>query len=159
MLTGLGWLVFRRKSIFSPGIESPGGAQEIAVEPGPPAPASNSRPEQTDCVLEITGRLPDGTPFNRSCDVNGAAINVVIGRARADISIDSADVHREHARLSGSADMLTISDLGSARGTWINRVPCLKGEIMFIGAGDTIFLGEVSFQAVVRPRQDRCGNN
>lgn len=159
VLTGMAWRVFRRRKISSPGSESPGSARATAAEPGPTAPGSNSRPEQTDCVLEISGRLPDGAPFISSCDVNGAAINVVIGRGRADISIDSKDVHREHARLSGSAEMLTISDLGSARGTWINRVPCLKGEIMFIGADDTIFLGDVSFQVVVRPRQDHGGNN
>jgi hypothetical protein len=124
-------------------------AQQIpAAAPGPPDVAS-----QADCVVEISGRLPDGTPFLGSCDVNGAAINLVIGRGRADIVIDSADVHREHARLSGSADMLTISDLGSSRGTWINRVPCLRGEIMYIGSEDTIFLGDVSFQVSVRTRQ------
>jgi hypothetical protein len=59
--------------------------------------------------------------------------------------------------------MLTISDLGSSRGTWINRVPCLNREIMFIAAEDTIFLGDVSFQVTVRPGQPRnndpCGHS
>ncbi len=115
---------------------------------------SDAGAEPSDCVVEIRGRLPNGTPFTGSCEANGAAINVVIGRGgRTDINIDSQDVHREHVRLSGSADALTISDLGSARGTWVNRVPCLKGEIMFIAAEDTIFLGDVSFQVAVRPRQ------
>jgi pSer/pThr/pTyr-binding forkhead associated (FHA) protein len=103
-------------------------------------------------VLEISGRLPNGTPFSRSCEVSAAAINAVIGRGPVDLVIDSQGVHREHASLGGSADLMTITDLGSPHGTWINRVPCLKGEIMFIGPEDMIFLGDVSFRILVRPR-------
>lgn len=106
-----------------------------------------------DCVLEITGRMSNGSPFTQACEVSAAAVNAVIGRGAVDLVIDSQAVHREHARVGGSADLLTISDLGSPRGTWINRVPCLRGEIMFITPEDTIFLGDVSFQVALRPRQ------
>jgi pSer/pThr/pTyr-binding forkhead associated (FHA) protein len=97
--------------------------------------------------------MSNGSPFTQRCEVSAAAVNAVIGRGPVDLIIDSQAVHREHARLGGSADLLTISDLGSPRGTWINRVPCLKGEIMFITPEDTIFLGDVSFQVALRPRQ------
>jgi hypothetical protein len=158
ILTGVFGLHYRRRAI-STRRDAPAGSagmsagQPQAQQSPAAAPGSPDAASQADCVVEISGRLSDGTPFLGSCDVNGAAINLVIGRGRADIVIDSADVHREHARLSGSADMLTISDLGSSRGTWINRVPCLRGEIMYIGSEDTIFLGDVSFQVSVRTRQ------
>jgi hypothetical protein len=115
-------------------------------------PAVASIPEPANCVLEINGNLPNGAAFQASCNVRSAAVDAVIGRGDSDIAIDSPDVQREHARVGGSVGMLTITDLGSTRGTWINRVPCLKGEIMFIGPEDMIFLGDVSFRVLVRPR-------
>ena len=115
-------------------------------------PAAESAAEPSDCILEIIGNLPNGTPFQAGCNVRSAAVDAVIGRSGGDISIDSQDVQRAHARISGRAGMLTITDLGSTRGTWINRVPCLKGEIMFIGPDDMIFLGDVSFRIAVRPQ-------
>jgi FHA domain len=115
-------------------------------------PAVETVPEPSDCVLEINGNLPNGKPFQASCNVRSAAVDAVIGRGGGDITIDSQDVQRAHARIGGSVGMLTITDLGSSRGTWINRVPCLKGEIMFIGPDDLIFLGDVSFRIMVQPR-------
>ncbi len=160
ILAGLFGLLYRWRVVSARRGELPGSGRMMAgkleAEQSPAAvQGADIGASQADCVLEISGHLPNGTPFTSSCEVNGAAINLVIGRGRVDIVIDSADVHREHARLSGSADMLTISDLGSSRGTWINRVPCLRGEIMFIGIEDTIFLGDVSFQVTVRPSQPR----
>jgi hypothetical protein len=152
LLAGLTWLLYIRRAPSVNRGDPAHISDEVAARPGPPAAGPKDPQRQTDCIVEVSGRLPDGSPFISSCDVNGAAINLVIGRGRADINIDSEHVHREHARLSGSADALTISDLGSARGTWINRVPCMRGEIMFIGADDTIFLGDVSFQVSVRKR-------
>jgi len=96
--------------------------------------------------------LPNGAAFQASCNVRSAAVDAVIGRGDSDIVIDSPDVQLAHARIGGSVAMLTITDLGSTRGTWINRVPCLKGEIMFICPEDMIFLGDVSFRILVRPR-------
>jgi pSer/pThr/pTyr-binding forkhead associated (FHA) protein len=113
-------------------------------------PVAQSAAEPTDCVLEINGNLPNGAPFQASCNVRSAAVGAVIGRSGGDISIDSQEVQRAHARIGGRAGMLTITDLGSTRGTWINRVPCLKGEIMFIGPDDMVFLGDVSFRIAVR---------
>jgi len=158
VLASLVWW-FVRKRFVKPFRGSPLPQSLVAsAKSGPPreqAGHTGGAREKTDCVLEISGRLPDGTPFVRACDVNGAAIDVVIGRGQADIAIESEDVHREHVRLSGTRDALTISDLGSSRGTWINRVPCMKGEIMFTGAEDTIFLGDVSFQVKVRQKDGR----
>jgi len=158
LLAGPIWFFLRRRvnsrnrKLLLPGGDMSARKHEITASLAS-GPESGEGAEQTDSVLEISGRLSDGAPFLSSCRVNSAAIDVVIGRGGADIVIDSQDVQRQHARLSGSNEMLTISDLGSSRGTWINRVPCLKGEIMFVAAEDTIFLGDVSIQVRIRPVQ------
>ena len=158
VLASLAWLLVRQRFATSSRGASPSAtpvAIAATVSSGSPAGHIDRNREHTDCTVEISGRLPDGTPFVRTCDANGAAIDVVIGRGQTDITIECEDVHREHVRLSGSKDMLTISDLGSSRGTWINRIPCMRGEIMFIGAEDTVFLGDVSFQVRVRQKPGR----
>ena len=58
-------------------------------------------------------------------------------------------VSRRHARLNGSSDSLTLTDLGSSNGTAINGVPCLEGEIMYLEAGDTVILGDARFNVAV----------
>lgn len=149
LLAGVGIVRYRRSRA-----RSGAGAGHPPVTPlqhvTGAVPVNGSPPDPPpDCLLEIHGRMPDGSAFTRSCKVHAAAVHVVIGRSSGDILIDSAEVHREHAVLAGSADQLTVSDLGSTSGTWINRVPCLKGEIMFIDPEDTLFVGDVSFQVSV----------
>lgn len=100
--------------------------------------------------LEIRGQLPGGAGFRRRCPVNPAAIDVVIGSGAADIRIDVPGIAREHVRLGGSAGALTLADLG-AGGTWINRVPCSLGEVMFLADGDTVVLGETGFRVELVP--------
>jgi pSer/pThr/pTyr-binding forkhead associated (FHA) protein len=104
-----------------------------------------------DSRLAVRGVLPSGEHFEKSCAVSQHAVNVVIGRSNADISIDSPAISRLHAGLNGAGDMLTLSDLGSSNGTSINGVPCLEGETMYIGPGDTIVLGDVRISVELRP--------
>jgi len=152
----LGWLWMRKRSavkVEEASIIAPHdrrGSVEVAwtgrhnQPAGPGAATSDSR-------LEITGKLADGTDFTAGCLVNGAAFSVIVGRGRVDIVIDHASIHREQLTLSGSRDHMTVSDLGSASGTWVNRVPCLPGEIFFVGEEDTVFAGDVSFMITVKP--------
>ena len=125
--------------------------QQVVMPSARPAdtPAAQKLDSRADSIVKIIGNLPNGKPFQASGGVTAAAVNIVIGRESADIVIDSSELDRQHIRLGGSGDMLTISDLGSSRGTWINAVPCLKGEIMYITPGDTIYLGNVSFTIAV----------
>jgi pSer/pThr/pTyr-binding forkhead associated (FHA) protein len=95
--------------------------------------------------------MADGSEFEASCRVSKQAINLVIGRSHADLMIDSPAVSRHHASLNGTAESLTISDLGSSNGTSINGVPCLEGETMFISEGDSIILGNVRFSYEILP--------
>jgi len=68
-----------------------------------------------------------------------------IGRADTnDIVVPAASISREHAELTIEAQGITIRDLGSANGTWVNerRVD----ENVSISPGDTLRLAEVSIQ-------------
>jgi DNA-binding NtrC family response regulator len=52
-----------------------------------------------------------------------ASGHVVIGRSEtADLRIDDALVSRQHARLTLEGGIITITDLGSQKGTYVNRV-------------------------------------
>ena len=68
-----------------------------------------------------------------------------IGRADTnDIVVPAASISREHAELTIEAQGITIRDLGSANGTWVNerRVD----ENVSISPGDTLRLAEVSIR-------------
>ena len=92
--------------------------------------------------LVLSGELADGRSFEAAAEVSAQAINLEIGRGHVDLVIDSRAVSRRHARLNGSSESLTLTDLGSSNGTSINGVPCLEGEIMYLEAGDTVVLGD-----------------
>ena len=118
--------------------------QEGEDEPAYPVPG-------LDSLLVIEGILSDGTEFRHSCKVSRNAINLVIGRGNAEINIDSSAISRQHVRVNGTRQMLTITDLGSSNGTSINGIPCLEGETMFIEPGDIIILGNARFSYNIIP--------
>ena len=70
-------------------------------------------------------------------------ISITIGRGDADISIEHATISRAHARVESDGKLMTLSDLGSRNGTFIDQVPCLPGEVLYFEADDKIFLGDV----------------
>ena len=107
-----------------------------------------------DCTLTLTGQLQDGTPVNLACETASKAINLTIGRGQADLRIESAAVSRQHASLNGTAQALTLSDLGSNNGTSVNGVPCLEGEILYVGPGDIIILGNARVALDIVPADD-----
>ena len=95
-----------------------------------------------DCRLTLEGHLQDGSPVRLAFETSSKAINLTIGRGQADLRIESAAVSRHHASLNGTAQALTLSDLGSNNGTSVNGVPCLEGEILYVEPGDIIILGD-----------------
>jgi LPXTG-motif cell wall-anchored protein len=109
-------------------------------------------PPEMDRRLVLRGVLADGSRVEAGCAVSSRAVNVVIGRGTAaDLALPGAAVSRQHARLNGTPDALTVTDLGSSNGTSVNGVPCLEGEILYVETGDTLVLGDarlaVSFEA------------
>jgi hypothetical protein len=117
---------------------------------GYPAAAERAEPAQ-EYRLVLRGQYADGRDLLAAVGVSDKAINVEIGRGATDFVIDSPAVSRRHARLNGTAQALTITDLGSSNGTSINGVPCLEHEIMYLEQGDTVLLGDVRFNVTLEP--------
>jgi len=123
------------------------------VSPRRPAAASaeddipdlDALPDYYDSLVVIEGWLGDGSGFKRYCPVNSGLVDVVIGRGDAELSIEMPAISRRHVRLENADELLTVSDLGSSNGTFIRGIPCLAGEVMFIGPEDEILLGDVRF--------------
>jgi pSer/pThr/pTyr-binding forkhead associated (FHA) protein len=132
-----------------------------AAGSAPPASGTGDEPQapapELDRRLALRGVLADGTPIDVACPVSARAINVVIGRgATADLVLPSAAVSRQHARLNGTADALTVADLGSSNGTSVNGVPCLEGEILYLAAGDVLVVGDARLSVEIEtPVEDR----
>lgn len=136
----------RTRSAARPG---PAALAEGDAEDGQPAePPELVGPDvaSADCRLSLRGQYADGRDLRVSIPVSGQAINLEIGRGRVDLVLESRAVSRRHARLGGTADALTLADLGSGNGSSINGVPCLEGEVMYVRPGDRIILGDVRFE-------------
>ena len=70
---------------------------------------------------------------------------MLLGRdATCEITIPAADVSRHHARLRLTLDGLTVEDLNSTNGTWVNGVrvhtptPLNLGDILRVGGSELI---------------------
>ncbi|RPH97538.1 MAG: FHA domain-containing protein [Lysobacterales bacterium] len=111
---------------------------------GKAAPPEFAEPAQA-FRLVLRGQYADGRELLAAVAVSDKAINVEIGRGATDLVIDSPAVSRRHARLNGTAQALTLIDLGSSNGTSINGVPCMEHEIMYLEPGDTVLLGDARF--------------
>ncbi|MEJ2385352.1 MAG: FHA domain-containing protein [Xanthomonadales bacterium] len=145
------WVHWRRRRAADATPQPPGA--DAVEKPDPDAvddlPAHTP---QLDRRLALRGVLADGTPVDIGCAVSSRAINVVIGRgATADLVLASAAVSRQHARLNGTADALTVADLGSSNGTSVNGVPCLEGEILYLERGDVLVLGDAQLSVEFEP--------
>jgi hypothetical protein len=114
------------------------------------AAAGRAEPAQA-CRLVLRGQYADGRELLAAVAVSDKAINVEIGRGATDLVIDSPAVSRRHARLNGTAQALTLTDLGSSNGTSINGVPCLEHEIMYLEPAATVLLGDVRFTVTLEP--------
>jgi hypothetical protein len=79
----------------------------------------------------------------------------VIGRdASAAVRLADAEVSRQHAVLDRSGDRVTLTDLGSANGTFVNGHP-LRGSSHDLRPGDLIHLGQI--QLVYEMDRDQGG--
>jgi len=71
---------------------------------------------------------------------------MTIGRAREnDICIPSNGVSRDHARLLMNARSVTIVDMGSANGCFVNDEPVKRHKLH---EGDVLRIGDRSFRFV-----------
>jgi hypothetical protein len=148
-LFGAGFAVHRLRS-HRPPVQPAATATE-----DPPGPPASQAPTETEPALDsrliLSGSTSDGVAVDAAAATSARAVNLLIGRGDVDLRLDSAAVSRRHARLNGSAGELTLTDLGSNNGTFINGVPCLEGEIMYVEPGDTLVFGDVSVRFEIEP--------
>lgn len=83
-------------------------------------------------AVTITGRDPATIPLTEPV--------VIIGRdPGCGIVLDDITVSRRHAELRRDGNLVTLEDLGSLNGTFVNRSPVEKAVLH---DGDTIWIGE-----------------
>ena len=75
--------------------------------------------------------------------------DVYVGREGEGITLDDLEVSRRHAVLRSSQETVTIEDLGSRNGTFVNgnRID----SVTTIGHGDVVKLGATSFDVDISP--------
>jgi hypothetical protein len=78
---------------------------------------------------------------------------ITVGRSSVcDVVIDDPRVSAEHARLVATTDGVTVTDLDSLNGVFVNGVR-VTGEMSLV-AGDLAAFGEVVFEVVAKEVQD-----
>lgn len=108
----------------------------VVVSPNEDVGATRVRVAMPKYVL----RGLSGAVFSKVFPVAGP---VVIGRAaECDISVPADEISRRHALIKPTAEGLSVEDLGSANGTYINGKRIQQG---FLNPGDELRLDAVRF--------------
>lgn len=130
----------------------PVNAKFVMVEVAKGGPANDDRqnPDEDSSATRVRMAVPkyvlrgvSGAVFGKVYPVAGP---VVIGRApECDISVQAEEISRRHALVKPTQDGLSVEDLGSANGTYINAKRVQQG---FLNAGDELRLDAVRFIVV-----------
>jgi len=116
-----------------------------AARSSKPAAGASAEDDGDNGVTRVRMALPkymlrgvSGAVFGKVFPVHGP---VVIGRAaEADISVAAEEISRRHALVKPTADGLSVEDLGSSNGTYINGKRVQQG---FLKPGDELRLDAV----------------
>ncbi|KAA2284806.1 FHA domain-containing protein [Arenimonas fontis] len=124
-------------------------ARFAVVEAARPASAGadTGHPDEDTGATRVRTAVPkfvlrgvSGAVFGKVFPVTGP---LVIGRAvEADISVPAEEISRRHALVKPTPDGLSVEDLGSSNGTYINNRRVQQG---FLGPGDELRLDAVRF--------------
>ena len=91
--------------------------------------------------MDVALLLVKGRGQGRSFPLPGEL--VTIGRGEAcDLRIPLGDVSRKHCTVLREGDKLTVQDLGSSNGTYVNGNRALESPL---SAGDTLHIGPLTF--------------
>ncbi len=114
--------------------------------------AAHEKLAETFPDVECRGK--DGQNAPHAFRVSGAALvrspeGLVIGRqpASADIVLNHPEVSRDHARVQIKDGELTIEDLGSTNGTFVDGVKLEKGNPRRLQDGSELKLGQITLTA------------
>ncbi|HMB57220.1 MAG TPA: FHA domain-containing protein [Arenimonas sp.] len=121
-------------------------AKYAIVEAARSAPSAGS-PDEDSGATRVRMAVPkyvlrgvSGAVFSKVFPVTGP---VVIGRAaECDISVPADEISRRHAMVKPTAEGLSVEDLGSSNGTYINNKRVQHG---FLNPGDELRLDAVRF--------------
>lgn len=123
--------------------------RQTRVEPQTFKPAT--QPPGTSGWLRIEGSHADGRPLRAVTAIKDTKFQAVIGRAGVPLAADGPGISRKHAVIVGEGGRLTISDLGSRNGTFVNGVRCQQDEVFYIEEGDKIILGAAQVTVRMSP--------
>ncbi|NOR83686.1 MAG: FHA domain-containing protein [Ardenticatenales bacterium] len=101
------------------------------------------------------GKLTLLNPNGPEQEFELAKQSISLGRATTkDITLDDVRVSRNHARLDCGAKGVTLVDLGSSNGTWVNGIRMERATLI---PGDTISLGSQQLRYSVDDPSDDMG--
>ena len=102
--------------------------------------------DEIHCLLRLDGEQPE-TRFVVT------PVGLKIGRAApADIIVSGQGVSRSHCLVEYAAGRLRVTDLNSTNGTFVDNKRVIGSEIL--GVGSLLRVGNVSFEHVIRSRDD-----
>lgn len=128
---------------LSSGTEDPAPVPRSGSHSAGDLPVLDELPEGCNALVVLEGLAGAEPDLLQYCAVDVNDLDVVIGRGEADICIERTAVSRSHARLTGRGDVVMLEDLGSSNGTYLDTVPCLPGEVIYVQSGDQVCLGDV----------------
>lgn len=141
----------------------PAFVQEAAAEPAPaeqPAPAAPQPAAAAPPAFKARLKIVRGGRQGHEFPLEGG--NNLVGRwdpetgafPEVDLEADDpeAKISRKHALIRIDAGKITIEDIGSLNGTYVNRQPRLApGAPQELKDGDEIIVGKTFFKVVIEP--------
>jgi pSer/pThr/pTyr-binding forkhead associated (FHA) protein len=98
----------------------------------------------TRAAHEITASRGLDNVDIRPLQSNDGGPRVTIGREKADVTIGERSVSKLHAAFSLEGGLLSLADLGSKNGTWLNGTALLPNHPSPVDVGDTVSFGTVT---------------
>ncbi len=110
-----------------------------------PAEISAGDMEEVPPCLVLADAVPSPNVQNEIC-IDKKETIIGSDPAQCTISIQAEGVSTQHACLVRHASgAVTISDLGSEAGTWVNYTP-ISGKGLVLNEGDLVQIGSLSFR-------------
>jgi hypothetical protein len=156
----------------SDGMPAPSAEAPAAEMPKSEAPTGEIKPEAAPESAPASAAVAAGAPFKAKLSVvrggrKGQEFpledgNNLIGRwdpetgSFPEVDLDADDpeakISRKHALIRIDAGKITIEDIGSLNGTYVNRQPRLSpGSPAEIKSGDEVIIGKTFLKLVVEP--------
>jgi hypothetical protein len=140
----------------APKSEAPTGEikPEAAPEPAPAATAAAGVPFKAKLSVVRGGRKGQEFPLEDGNNLIGRWDPETGSFPEVDLDADDpeAKISRKHALIRIDGGKITIEDIGSLNGTYVNRQPRLSpGSPAEIKAGDEVIIGKTFLKLVVEP--------